>query len=230
MTTKFHPTIAFLTITALLSSTTFAASMTGCNTVYDVRTNKNLAQCQSCYKRVLTDDGGCGGAIEIQHCLDQVKNPTLGNRAPTCALCEEGYALRVFRSDKRTVVGTSCVPGIIQDCAVEVQPKISGYWVSFCYACKKGLYSFVNKFGETHCIKIDDPIENCEWGSVYEPKGKKRCGRCEEDYSLNRRATACIEAPVEGCYHYDEMFKYCKFCDALRGYSMNADGKCSKMR
>ena len=209
------------TITFLLSVATLSIKATQYPGCVSVATGNGGGLCTACYKRKVLDNGkGCGPLDPgSDRCLIHQKYPIDENN--TCGLCKPGF------SNSHTVSNTthtSCVKGVIQDCAFELQ---SGVGSPVCDACFNGKYAVLSDRTQRYsCQKVPNPLPNCVLGGTYNPATRSaRCYRCSQGFASSIADGKCHPFK-EGCL--SSIGPNCLECDFYAGYSMDSNGKCFK--
>ena len=209
-------------LTSLAASTHSAPSgYNGCSSI------DNNGFCVECFKRkVLSDGKGCGPLQpKSDKCLFYIFN-TLRNSS-ACSFCKTGYAYRVAFNG--TELEETCVPGALSNCILEIDFAFSKKTERLCEACGKGLYSVKDAGNRTStCKKVTKPLQNCEWGSFYDPKLEEGgCIRCDAGFAVDLYGKQCVDAVETGCWLQDRGGR-CVACDPFAGYSIDEKGTCFK--
>ena len=158
-------------LTTLSSATLTAEGFDGCVLL------GRKQECGECFKRkILRATKGCG-PLEPKEDRCLLYDFDYARNVSTCNLCKTGSALKLGFNGTRTT--KTCVPATIKGCLFEVdiplmQPSRA------CAGCADNKYSVVNKTaGVRSCQKIENPIANCRWGSVYlSATNYAECLRC----------------------------------------------------
>ena len=213
-------TLLAIVVSALTTTTLTANSYNGCAEI------NFSGLCTGCFERkVLKTGKGCGPLQpKNDTCLlygyNGIKN-TAG-----CSLCKTGFALKTVLNG--TKVTQSCVTGTLKNCLLEVDVKVGRNDERGCLACPDNEYSVPNTTARTStCQKIDKPVPNCKWGSVYSPQlGRAQCIRCNDGFAVEAKTRQCTATTEKGCWI--KQLGKCVACDPFEGYSIDDKFKCFK--
>ena len=182
---------------ALVSTTLAGPNYNGCSIIGE------KGNCQECFERRLKLDGsGCGAALpKSNKCLFYAIGSNNGTSYSSCTTCKPGYANKIdFNKGNLT---QKCVNATLSNCLLETDIVFQKVHLKTCNACAiTGEYSVENKTTKVAaCQKINNPVPNCKWGSIYsETYRKASCIRCEDGFAVNAVTRQCDKTVGTGCW------------------------------